>query len=349
MLKIKFLKIEGYEQVAAAEDPVSGLRAVIAVHNTTLGPSLGGVRMFPYLSQKAALDDALHLAKAMTYKAAISNLKLGGGKAVVISDPAKDKTHELFLALGEFIHEFKGSYLAAEDSGIGSDDLDIVSERTPYVTGTKRLKFGSGDPSPATARGILTGIRSCLKEVLGSESLQGVTVAIQGVGQVGFGLARLLKKAKANLIVSDVSRERLRKVAAELNAQVVPPGKIHAVKADVFAPCALGGVLNFSSIPDIRARIVAGGANNQFSNEKRDARLLFKRGILHAPDYVINAGGLIQLYVKEILKKQDITPWIDGIDKTLANIFRISKEKKQPPLLIAHELAEQMINRSHHI
>lgn len=345
MLKIKFLKIKGYEKTAVAEDRDSGLRAVIAVHSTSLGPSLGGVRMFPYPSQKAALTDALRLAKAMTYKAAISNLKLGGGKAVVIGNPAKDKTRELFLSLGEFIHQLKGDYLAAEDSGICSDDLDIVSERTPYVTGTLRLKFGSGDPSPATALGILTGIRACLKEISGKDSLNGVTVAIQGVGQVGYGLARLLKKSKADLIVSDVSRERTRKAADELGARIVPPSKIHAVKADVFAPCALGGILHSKTIPQIRARIVAGGANNQFQKEERDAPLLFKRGILHAPDYVINAGGLIQLYVKEILKKKDITPWIEGIDKTLAQIFRLSKAQNQPPLFIAHKLAAEKIKR----
>lgn len=346
MLKIKFLKIKGYEKTAVAEDRDSGLLSVIAVHSTALGPSLGGVRMFPYPSQKAALADAMRLAKAMTYKAAISNLKLGGGKAVVIGNPSKDKTRELFLSLGEFIQQFKGDYLAAEDSGICSDDLDIVSERTPYVTGTRRLPFGSGDPSPATALGILTGIRACLKEVSGKDSLNGVTVAIQGVGQVGYGLARLLKKSKAAIIVSDVSGERAQKAADELGARIVPPSKIHVVQADVFAPCALGGILNSKTIPQIRARIVAGGANNQFQKEERDARLLFKREILHAPDYVINAGGLIQLYVKEILKKRDITPWIEGIDTTLARIFRLSKSKSEPPLFIAHALAAGKIKKN---
>ena len=343
MLKIKPLRISGYEKVAVAEDASSGLRAVIAVHNTALGPSLGGVRMFPYPSPAAALKDALRLSKAMTYKAAISNLKLGGGKAVVIGDPGHDKTRKLFLSLGEFIQTLKGAYLAAEDSGICSDDLDIVSERTSYVTGTKRLKFGSGDPSPATALGIFTGIRTCLKEISGSSSLNGVTVAIQGVGHVGFGLAKLLKKAKAHLIVSDISETRLYQAADFLDAKTASPSKIHAVKADVFAPCALGGILNAATIPQIRARMVAGGANNQFESEERHARQLLKRGILHAPDYVINAGGLIQLYVKEILKKRDITPWIEGIDETLVKIFSLSKEAKQPPLLIAHKLAEQKI------
>lgn len=343
MLKLKILKIRGYEKVAVAEDNASGLRAVIAVHSTALGPSLGGVRMFPYPAPYAALEDALRLSKAMTYKAAISNLNLGGGKAVVTGDPARDKTRELFLSLGEFIQKLKGAYIAAEDSGICSDDLDIVSEKTRHVTGTKRLKFGSGDPSPATALGIFTGIRACLREVSGSGSLNGVTVAIQGVGQVGFGLAKLLKKAKARLIVSDVSEARMYQVADFLGAKTVAPSQIHAVKADVFAPCALGGVLNSATIPQIRGRIVAGGANNQFKNEERHARQLLKRGILHAPDYVINAGGLIQLYVKEILKKRDITPWIAGIDETLVKIFSLSKEAKQPPLFIAHRLAEQKI------
>ena len=345
MLKLKILKIKGYEKVVAAEDASSGLRAVIAVHSTALGPSLGGVRMFPYLSSAAALKDAVLLSKAMTYKAAISNLKLGGGKAVVMGHPSRDKTRELFLSLGEFIHRLKGVYIAAEDSGICSDDLDIVSEKTPYVTGTKRLKFGSGDPSPATALGIFTGMRACLKEISGSGSLSGVTVAVQGVGQVGFGLAKLLKKAKARLIISDVSEARLYQAADFLDAKITAPAKIHAVKADIFAPCALGGVLNSATIPQIRARMVAGGANNQFVDEAKHASQLFKRGVLHAPDYVINAGGLIQLYVKEILKKRDITPWIEGIDKTLAKIFRLSREEKRPPLFIARELAAEKISR----
>jgi len=345
MLKTKQISVPGYEKVVMATDEASKLHAVIAVHSTALGPALGGIRMFLYASEKKALEDALKLAKAMTYKAAISDLNLGGGKAVVMGNPNWDKSRNLFLALGEFIHQLGGIYIAAEDSGIKTEDLDILSEKTSYVTGTTCLKNGSGDPSPATAWGILVGIQTCCQEVLGSSNLRNLTVAIQGIGQVGWALAKRLEAVGARLIVSDISEKRVKEAEKILKVKVVSPQEIHSVKADVFSPCALGGVLNSKTIGEIQAKIVAGGANNQFEDETKDSIRLSKRGILHAPDYVINAGGLIQLYVKEILKKEDITPWIKGIDKTLSKIFRLSKERKQPPLLIAHELAEEKIRK----
>ena len=343
-MKIETLKIPGYKKVVAVKDKASDLHAFIAVHSTVLGPSLGGVRMFPYSSERKALEDALRLAKAMTYKASISGLNLGGGKAVIIGDPQKNKSRKMFLALGELIGSLGGIYLAAEDSGIKPEDLDIVSERTCYLTGTTH-EHGSGDPSPATAAGILKGIQACLIEKTGNDQIKDRTVAIQGVGQVGFNLAKLLQKAGAKLILTDVCEERLCQAAKLLNAGIVAPAEIHRLQVDIFAPCALGGVLNAKTIPQIKAPIVAGGANNQFQDEKKHAPLLFKKGILHAPDYVINAGGLIQLYVKEILKKDDITPWIDRIGETMGKIFSISKKKGIPPLLVAHQIAEERIKK----
>lgn len=345
MLRIKKVRISGYEQVCVGRDPARNLSAIIAVHSTRLGPALGGIRMFPYRSERDALKDALKLAQAMTYKAAVSGLELGGGKAVLIGDPLQDKTRDLFLALGEFIHELKGAYIAAEDSGINAEDLNIVSQRTPYVTGTTTLAMGSGDPSPATAWGVLVGIEACLREVWGQISLKGRTVAIQGLGQVGFELAKRLHQRGAILSGCDISKRRLAYVTRFLPIKIVSPETIHKVKADVFSPCALGAVLSRRTIREIKARIVAGGANNQFEDETRDPVLLMRRGILHAPDYVINAGGLIQLYVKEILKKKDLGPWIERIGSTLARIFLEAKHEKSPPLRIARRMAEARLRK----
>jgi leucine dehydrogenase len=345
VLSLTALKIKGYEKVVMARDPAAKFRAVIAVHNTFRGPSLGGVRMFPYRSEAKAIQDAVRLSKAMSYKAAVSGLKLGGGKAVLIGNPAKDKTRELFLALGDFIERLKGIYIAAEDSGIAPEDLDIMAERTRHVTGASIRLGGSGDPSPGTARGILKGIQTCLSEVYGRPGLKGTTVALQGVGQVGLELAKLLDRKGARLIIADLSAERLRRARKLFSFREAAPGEIHRVPADVFSPCGLGGVLHPKTIRELRAKIVAGGANNQFIDEQRDARLLFRRGILHAPDYVINAGGLIQLYVRELLKKKDITPWIERIDATLRKIFTLSRREKLPPLWIAHRLAAAGLKR----
>ena len=343
MSAIKPIKVSGYEKVTKVNDRASHLHAIIAVHNTVLGPSLGGIRMWSYHSEKEALEDALRLAKAMTYKASISNLNLGGGKAVVIGDPKRDKTKELFLALGDFIETLKGIFIAAEDSGIKPEDVDIVAQRTRHVTGTTR--HGSGDPSPTTAWGVFAGIQACCRQVFKNDDLKNFKVAVQGVGQVGFALAELLHEAGARLIVSDFSKDRAERAARNLKAEVVSPEKIHLVEADVFSPCGFGGILNPKTIGEIKAKIVAGGANNQFENEKRDSLLLAKRGILHAPDYVINAGGLIQLYVKEILQEQELTLWIEQIAATLEKIFSISRKEKKPPLLVAHRLAEERIKK----
>ena len=310
MLKTKYLKVKGFETVVVGKDPLANFHAIIAVHSTRLGPSLGGIRMWPYKHEKEAQQDVLRLAEAMSKKAAISGLQIGGGKAVIIGDPAKDKSRALLLSMGRLIQSLKGKYFAANDSGILTEDLDIVSEQTRYVTGTSGKHGGSGDPSLSTAKGVLAGMKAACKLVYGTEDLKNRVVAIQGVGKVGWNLGNLLQKHRAKLVVADLHPERAIRAEQTWKATVVPLSKIHRVQADIFAPCALGAILNAKTIPQLGARIVAGGANNQFLDEERDPYRLMKRNILHVPDYVLNAGGLIQLVVREICISDD---WHRGL------------------------------------
>ena len=343
MLKVTQLKRKGFETVVVGKDPSAGLHALIAVHNTQRGPALGGIRMWPYRNAQEALNDVLRLAPAMTAKAAISGLQLGGGKAVMIGDPLHEKTRELFLSMGEFIESLRGTYFAAEDSGIAPEDLDIVREKTEFVTGTTVKHGGSGDPSLSTAKGVLAGMRAASQLVFGTKSLQGRRVSIQGVGQVGWNLGNLLYQQGAKLIVSDLHRARVKRAQQAWKASAVALSKIHQVHADIFAPCALGGVLNRKTIPQLRVKIVAGGANNQFQDETQDAKRLMSRQILHVPDYVLNAGGLIHLYVREILRERRLAPWFLNIEKTVRQVLSAALQEQLPPLVVANRLVQQTI------
>ena len=295
--------------------------------------------MWPYTNEKEALQDVLRLATAMTKKAAISGLQMGGGKAVIIGDPGKDKTRSLLLSMGELIDSLHGEYIAAKDSGILPEDLDVVSEKTRHVTGTTDKKGGSGDPSLATAEGILAGMQAACKFVFGTNDLKGRVVGIQGVGHVGWNLGNLLYQKGAKLLVADLQPERVKRVQRSWNATSVPLSKIHQVQADIFAPCALGGILNAKTIPHLRAKIVAGAANNQFWDEDQDPYRLMKRNILHVPDYVLNAGGLIHLFVKEILHQRRMAPWISNIERTVHQVLSVSFQKRLPPLIVANQMA----------
>ena len=343
MLKIKHLKIKGFETVVVGKDPAAHFHAIIAVHSTRLGPSLGGIRMWSYKDEKEALQDVLRLAQAMSKKAAISGLEIGGGKAVIIGDPGKDKTRSVLLSMGKLIDSLKGHYIAAKDSGIVPKDLNVVAEQTRYVTGTTGKNGGSGDPSLSTAKGVLKGIQATCKVVFGSEGLQNRVVAIQGIGHVGWNLGNLLIKHGANLIVADLKPERANRAQGSWNATVVPLSRIHRVPADIFAPCALGGIINAKTIPQLRAKIVAGGANNQFLDEEHDPYLLMKRNIVHVPDYVLNAGGLIQLVIREVLQQRQVAPWIANIQQTVQQILTESIRDHLPPLIVANRLALKKI------
>jgi leucine dehydrogenase len=342
-MEITTLKRDGFEEIAACCDRASGLTALIAIHSTRLGPALGGIRMHPYAGEDAALEDVCRLAEAMTFKAAAAHLKLGGGKAVILGHPARDKTPGKLRAMGRFINTLGGRYLAAKDAGIVTEDLIEVARETRHVTGLPESMGGSGDPSPWTAKGILGGLEACLAVEFGDRSPAGRTVAVQGLGHVGYELARLLHERKAHLIVADPRGEVTAKAAAEFRARVTGVEEIYAAEADIFAPCALGGILNDETLGRLKCRIVAGGANNQLLDEKKHGGALFKKGILYAPDYIINAGGLINIYAREILKAPDPMPWIDKIGGHLERLFKNSRVRGLPPAEIALEETARLI------
>src|SRR5918997_989122 len=283
-----------YEQLVFCHDKATGLRAIIAIHDTTLGPALGGCRMWPYNTEDEAVTDVLRLARGMTYKAAVSGLNLGGGKSVIIGDPHKDKSEALFRSLGRYVETLGGRYIVAEDVGISTGDINYIQVETSHVVGVDVTYGGSGDPSPFTALGVLQGMRACAEEVFGTTSLEGRTVAVQGLGHVGPHLCRLLHKEGARLMVTDLTTDAVEQVVREFGAKAVEPDEILSLPCDVLAPCALGAVLNDETLPRLRCQIVAGSANNVLA-DSRHGGALTEHGILYAPDYVINAGGLINV------------------------------------------------------
>jgi len=342
-MKITSLDVPGYERVARAEDPASGLLAFIGVHDTTLGPALGGLRMWKYDNEQAALTDVLRLSRGMTYKSSVAKTGLGGGKSVIVGDSRKDKTPALMQAMGRFIDTLGGQYITAEDVGTGIADLKQVRTTTRWVTGLSREDGGSGNPSPYTALGCFVGIQAAAVEAWGSDALQGRTVAIQGPGSVGFPLGQHLVKAGAKLIVADVSQENLDRAVQELGARAVPPQAIYDEPCDIFAPCALGGILNDETIPRLKCRIVGGAANNQLLDENRHAQALKDREILYAPDYVINAGGIINVSLELEPGGYDETKAvakIRNIFDALRSIFETAKRRNVTTHAAAQDVAE---------
>lgn len=338
-----------HEQVVFVSDDKSGLKAIIAVHNSNLGPALGGCRMWPYASEEEAIRDVLRLSRGMTYKSAMANLKLGGGKSVIIGNPRTQKTPELLAAFARALEQLNGRYIAAEDSGTSVADMKYMTQFTRHVAGIhdKPSDAGtrSGDPSPATAYGTFIGIRAAVKERLGRDSLEGLRVAVQGVGNVGFDLARQLKAAGAQLWVTDIHREPLLQAGKELGATVVAPEEVFGLDVDVFAPCALGAILNDSTIPQLKAKVVAGAANNQLAEARHGAELL-KRGILYAPDYVINAGGIIDVYHERIgFDRAALIKHIEGIEDNLMEIFERARKEERPTGEVADAIAEERFKR----
>lgn len=292
-LKQEEIEIADYEKVVQFKDADSGLSAIIAIHNTDLGPGLGGTRIYPYNKFEEALTDVLRLSKGMTYKAAMAQVGLGGAKAVIIADPKIDKTPQLLTAFGQAVNTFEGKYICAEDVGCTPEDIDIIVKTTKYACGIHNLR-GSGNPAAYTAWGTFQGIQSVLQKLDGNTSLEGKTIAIQGVGSVGTRLIDLLFWEGAELIIADLDENAVKQVAHRSAAQVVSPDEILSVDCDILSPCAMGGIINKNSIPNLRCRAIAGGANNQLLTYE-DADELTKRGILYAPDFVINAGGLINV------------------------------------------------------
>lgn len=324
-LVLEDLQIPGYERVVKISDPSVALTAIIAIHSTALGPTLGGIRMYPYESFDDALTDVLRLAKGMTYKSALSQCGTGGGKSVIIGNPELHKTEGLLLSFGRAVDKLMGQYICAEDVGITPEDVSVINETTKYVVGMQK-EHSSGNPAPYTAWGTFRGVQASLQHVYGSDRLDGRTIAIQGLGSVGLHLADMLFWHGAKLIVADINPKKETFAKTKYEAEILPAEEIHAAPCDVFAPCALGAILNDKTIPELRTRIVAGCANNQLL-EERHARSLKHRGVLYAPDFVINAGGLINVTVE--LEKEGYSPFIsrqkvDGIYDQLRTIFEIA-------------------------
>ncbi len=332
-------EFDDHEQVSFCNDPKSGLRAIIAVHNTNLGPALGGCRMWNYDSDAEALTDALRLSRGMTYKAALAGLPLGGGKSVIIGDPKTLKSDALFHAMGEFVNSFGGNYTVAEDVGITVGDVKTMAKITPHVAGTSN--GGVGDPAPATAYGVFVGIKAAVRHKLGRDSLSGIRVAVQGLGAVGYYLCERLFAEGAELLVTDLNPKAVTRVVEEFAAEPVGLDEIFDQDVDVFAPCALGAVINDETLPRLRARVIAGSANNQLA-EARHGIALAQQGKLYAPDFVINAGGLILVNEEHAGGKFDMAmtySHIARIGDTLSEIFKLADSQGTPTSQAAERLA----------
>lgn len=331
-------EFDRHQQTVFCHDAASGLRAIIAVHNTNLGPALGGCRMWPYENEGAALTDALRLSKGMTYKSALAGLSLGGGKCVVIGDSRKAKSDALLRALGRFVDSLGGLYVIAEDVGIKVRDVEVIGQSTNYVAGIPAK--GSGDPSPATAYGVYMGMRAAVKHKLGQDDLKGVRVAVQGLGNVGYHLCGYLAGDGAELLVADINDASVERVVQAFGAKAAPADKIHAQAVDVYAPCALGAVINDRSLPEIKAAVIAGSANNQLA-EERHGEMLAKAGKLYAPDYVINAGGVINIsHEGPAYDETRAFAQVARIGDTLAEIFRMAEAQGSCTAKAADRLAE---------
>jgi leucine dehydrogenase len=341
-----FDRLEGHEQVVYFNDPASGLRAIIAIHSTALGPALGGTRFYPYPSEDAALQDVLRLSRGMTYKAAAAGLDLGGGKAVIIGDPRRCKSEELLRAYGRFVESLGGRYITAEDVGTTRKDMDVIRRETRFVAGVSASWGGSGDPSPITAYGVYLAMLACAEQVWQQHSLRGRRIAVQGVGKVGYHLVKhLVEEGGAHVIVSDVDVDALARVVRDFGVEAAPPDRIHTVECDIFAPCAMGGGINDDTIGQLRCHVVAGSANNQLRRSEQ-GKALADLGILYAPDFVTNAGGLINVadelqgYTPERAKAS-----VENVYRTLREIFTIAREDHVSTAEAADRYAESRLER----
>ncbi|MDP6935317.1 MAG: Glu/Leu/Phe/Val dehydrogenase, partial [Myxococcota bacterium] len=326
----------GHEQVVFCRNEQAGLRAIIAIHDTTLGPALGGCRLYEYASEEDAIRDVLRLSKGMTYKAAVAGLDLGGGKAVIIGEPSM-KNESLFRAFGRHVDSLGGRYITAEDMNTTVEDMAWIHRETRWVTGLADFQGGAGDPSPVTAWGVYHGIRACLEVLYGNPSVQGRTVAIQGVGNVGGHLARYLAEGGAKLIFTDISERRLDRLCSEVEGTIIDMDDFYSAECDVLAPCAVGGIINAHTIPRVKAGIIAGGANNQLEDEERDSKLLEEAGIIYAPDYIINAGGLIHVYSElHQYPKERAMADAQGIFDTIKRVINTAKSDSSTTVTAAN-------------
>jgi leucine dehydrogenase len=333
----------GHEEVVFCHNKDAGLKAIIAIHNSVLGPALGGLRMWNYATEQDALNDVLRLSRGMTYKAAVSGLNLGGGKAVIIGDPSKDKTEALFRAFGRFVNSLNGRYITAEDVGIDVNDMEYVFRETEFVTGVHQVHGGSGDPSPFTAYGTLQGLMAALNAKFGNEDVGAYSYAVQGVGHVGMEYVKLLRERGAKVFVTDINKELVQRAVDDLGAEAVSPDQIYDVDAEVYSPCALGGTVNENTLPRLKCKVICGAANNQLATDEIGDEVM-RKGILYAPDYAVNAGGLMNVSLEiDGYNRERAMRMLRTIYFNLGRIFEIAKRENIGTYKAADRMAEERI------
>lgn len=339
------LSFDNHEQIVFCNDEDTGLKAIIGIHNTTLGPALGGTRMWQYKTEWDALNDVLRLSRGMTYKAAITGLNLGGGKAVIIGDAKTQKNDDLMRRFGEFVHTLSGQYITAEDVGMETRDMDIIKGVTPHVTGVSESIGGSGNPSPVTAYGVFMGMKAAAKHKFGTDNLEGKKILVQGVGHVGETLVSHITDEGADVIINDINEARLEQLSKKYNAKVVLGNDIYGLDLDIYAPCALGATVNDVTIPQLKAQVIAGAANNQLEDEVKHGRMLREKGIAYAPDFLINAGGIINVYAEvEGYDKAESIKRTENIYNTTLDIFKLSEKEDITTHRAAFNIAQGRID-----
>lgn len=336
--------LNNHEQLVFCNDNETGLKAIVAIHNTVLGPSLGGTRMWNYKNEMEAITDALRLSRGMTYKSSLAGLNLGGGKAVIIGDSKTQKSEALMRRFGKFINSLSGKYITAEDVGVNTKDMEYIKMETNYVTGLPVNMGGSGDPSPVTAYGVYLSMKASVKEQTGSDSLAGKKVVVQGIGNVGESLVNYLVKDGAKVYINDINEERLKAVSKETGAEVVSADKLYDLPMDIYAPCALGATVNTDTLNRLKCTIICGSANNQLADENVHGKMVIEKGILYAPDFVVNAGGIINVFYElEGYNRERALAHAEKIYQTTLNIFKVSKEQNIPTYMAANRIAEKRI------
>lgn len=338
------LSFDNHEQVVFCNDKDTGLKAIIGIHNTVLGPALGGTRMWNYTSEWEAVNDVLRLSRGMTFKSAITGLNLGGGKAVIIGDAKTQKTPELMRRFGEFVHSLSGKYITAEDVGMETADMDTVREVTPYVTGISESKGGAGNPSPVTAYGVFMGMKAAAKFKFGSDDLEGRSILVQGIGHVGETLVEHLTQEGAKVFISDINEDRLSQVSSKYGATIFAGNDLYGADVDIYAPCALGATINDDTIHRLKAKVIAGAANNQLADEVAHGKILREKGIVYAPDFLINAGGIINVYAElENYDKKEIMRKTENIYNTTLQILESAEKNDITTHFAALNIAQQRI------
>ncbi|HMB55863.1 MAG TPA: Glu/Leu/Phe/Val dehydrogenase dimerization domain-containing protein [Arenimonas sp.] len=333
----------GHEEVIFCHNKDAGLKAIIAIHNSVLGPALGGLRMWPYATEQDALNDVLRLSRGMTYKAAVSGLNLGGGKGVIIGDPGKDKSEALFRAFGRFVNSLNGRYITAEDVGIDVNDMEYVFRETEFVTGVHQVHGGSGDPSPFTAYGTMQGLMAALQVKFGNEDVGKYSYAVQGVGHVGMEFVKLLREKGAKVFVTDINKDLVQRAVDDHGAEAVAADQIYDTDANVYSPCALGGTVNANTLPRLKCQVICGAANNQLATDEIGDEVM-RKGILYAPDYAVNAGGLMNVSLEiDGYNRERAMRMLRTIYFNLGRIFEISKRDNIPTYKAADRMAEERI------